>query len=142
MREKSSVLVRYRTSPPKYGYSRLSVAMVIHTAALCSMKYHHRRRVRRQHALPACRTPPCEPVPAVGAGRHALGGIVRLSAAAAANISSVSLTLPSYVNVRTYVRHRPRNRGGSTFPHFLRQIGESREKSWHPDFRFLNLVWV
>ena len=70
---------------------------MIHTAAQCSKKYYHRRKVRRQHLLSAYQTP-CE---ATTAAATDLTPWAATTCAAVAKTSNASYS--TIVRQRTYV---------------------------------------
>ena len=79
--------------------STVTLVMMIHTAAQCSKKYYHRRKVRRQHLLSAYQTP-CEATSAAATDLTPWAA-TRLSCAAVAKTSNASYS--TIVRQRTYV---------------------------------------
>ena len=79
--------------------STVTLVMMIHTAAQCSKKHYHRRKVRRQHLLSAYQTP-CEAASAAATDLTPLAA-TRLSCVAVAKTSNASYS--TTVRQRTYV---------------------------------------
>ena len=84
--------------------STVMLVMMIHTAAQCSKKYYHCRKVRRQHLLSAYQTP-CEATSAAATGLHALGCHETVLWCACKNIKRLLFKK----RTSRYVRHPQRN---------------------------------
>ena len=84
--------------------STVTLVMMIHTAAQCSKKYHHRRKVRRQHLLSAYQTP-CEATSAAVTDLPALGCHETVLCCGCKNIKRLVL----YHSTSRYVRHPQRD---------------------------------
>ena len=80
--------------------STITLIIMIHTAAQCSEKYYHRRKVRRQRELAACQTP-CETTSAAATDLHALDCHETAFCCGYKNIKRLVL----YHSTSRYVRH-------------------------------------
>ena len=84
--------------------STVMLVMMIHTAAQCSKKYYHCRKVRRQHLLSAYQTP-CEATSAAATDLYALGCHDTVLCCGCKNIKRLVL----YHSASRYVRHPQKN---------------------------------
>ena len=84
--------------------STVTLVMMVYTAAQCSKKYYHRRKVWRQHLLSAYQTP-CEATSAAATDLHALGCHETVFCCGCKNIKHLVLCY----STSTYVRHPQRD---------------------------------
>jgi len=103
--------------------STVTLVMMIHTAAQCSKKYYHRRKVRRQHLLSAYQTP-CEATSAAATDLHALGCHETVLCCGCKNIKRLVL----YHSTSRYVRHLNEISAAGWLLRFRLQISENRSE--------------
>ena len=104
--------------------STVTLVMMIHTAAQCSKKYYHRRKVRRQHLLSAHQTP-CEATSAAATELHALGYHETVFCCGCKNITRFLF----YDSTSRYVRHPKKTSDPSWLLRSRLQISENRSET-------------
>ena len=102
----------------------VTLVMMIHTAAQCSIKCHHRRKVRRQHLLSASQTT-CEAAAAAATDLHTLGCHETAFCCGFKNIKRLVL----YHCTSRYVRHPIQISDSSWVQESRFQIPENRSES-------------